>query len=383
MPPLDEGRNQLKEVYVAEMAAISAMGDSLEEMWPRLLKGDSAVTEIKRFSTKRLEFHYGASIPWLDSYSGDNRIMELTSRLIDQIRRPPEETFILWTGIKGDVEYIEQKAGGKKATSLYLAAHYRKHVCEELGVKEKGMEINAACASSTVGLAMGAQMIASGSCSSVLICCADILSRFSFTGFSSLRGLSSTKCRPFDRDRDGLVLGDGAAAILLTDEETANRGGYPLLAKLSGWGIANDANHITGPAKDARGLIKSIRSAMDQAAMSHNDLEAYCAHGTGTVYNDAMELTAVESIFGSRSFPLFSVKGAIGHTLGAAGALEAAISIRAMAEKEIPATAGFKNHEDRTVDRVSERAQQFLGNNILTTNSGFGGCNAALLFEKA
>lgn len=364
------------------MAGISAIGNSLDEMWQALMAGNSAVREIERFSTARLEYHRGASIPWLDSYEGENRIIELTRKLLNQLNSPPGGTFPIWAGIKGDTEYIEQKAQGLIKTSHYLAGHYRSFVCRSLGMEEGGMDVNAACASSTVALAMGAQLIASGQQSSVLVCCTDILSRFSFTGFSALRGLTATTCRPFDAERDGLVLGDGAAAMLLTDKETAAVQGYPLLARLSGWGIANDANHITGPARDARGLIKAINSAMNQAGLSRTDIEAYCAHGTGTVYNDAMELTGVESLFGSRKFPLFSVKGAIGHTLGAAGALEATLSVNSLIEKRVPPTAGFENHEERTRGRLSSSPRNFDGNTILTTNSGFGGCNAALIFEK-
>lgn len=382
MQPLDERGNLLKEVFVAEIAAISAIGDSLEEMWLKLLEGGSATKEIERFPTDKLEFHKGASIPWLDSFKGDNRVIELTRKLLGQIKNPPEETYMIWAGIKGDTEYIEQKAKGEVKTSHYLARHYRSFACQKLGIRNNGIDVNAACASSTVALAMGAELIASGQKSSVLICCADILSRFSFTGFSALRGLSATKCRPFDAQRDGLVLGDGAAAILLTDEETAAANNYPLLGRLTGWGIANDANHITGPARDARGLIKAIKSAMDQSGISKEGIEAYCAHGTGTVYNDAMELTGVESLYGSRKFPLFSVKGAIGHTLGAAGAIEAAISVKSLQENKVPPTAGFENHEERTIGRLSSSPQKFDGKSILTTNSGFGGCNAALIFEK-
>ncbi|MDH3974909.1 MAG: beta-ketoacyl-[acyl-carrier-protein] synthase family protein [Deltaproteobacteria bacterium] len=372
----------MKEVVVTQMAALSAIGDSLHEMWEKLLEGRSAVRKIDRFSTEKLEFHSGASIPWLDSCESDNRIIELTRKLLNQSIAPPEKTYVIWAGIKGDTEYIEQKAEGTIKTSHFLASHYRRFACRALGIEENGMDLNAACASSTVALAIGAELIASGQQSSVLVCCADILSRFSFTGFAALRGLSATQCRPFDAQRDGLVLGDGAAAILLTHKETARDNNYPLLARLSGWGIANDANHITGPAKDARGLIKAISSATDQAGISRDQIEAYCAHGTGTVYNDAMELTAVESVYGSRKFPVFSVKGAIGHTLGAAGALEAALSVKSLAEKRVPPTAGFENHEERTAGRLSSSSRNFEGNCILTTNSGFGGCNAALIFEK-
>lgn len=372
----------MKTVYISDSAAISAIGSSLDDMWPRLLDGETAIKDIKRFSTERLEFHKGATIPWLDESTSNNKIVNLTEKIASQIRGYDENTFVIWAGIKGDVEYIENQHKDIENTSFYLGKHYMEFVRTTLGIKNSGMEVNAACASSTVALALGADMIATGSQSSVLVICADIMSRFSFTGFSALRGLSNKACRPFDAERDGLSLGDGAAALLLTSEDNAKARSIPIEAKLSGWGISNDANHITGPAKDGRGLILAIKSALKQSGIKEDDIEAFCPHGTGTVYNDAMELTALESIFGDRKFPLFSIKGAVGHTLGAAGAIEAAIAIKAMYEGTIPATAGFKIHEERTIGRASAEKQVFGGNNILTTNSGFGGCNAALIFER-
>lgn len=373
----------MNEVLVANSSVVSGIGNSIYEMWPALCAGRSAIKAVDRFQTDRLEYHDGACVDGLAPGAGKNMICDLISGALDQIRPLPPETFVIWTGIKGDVQFIEGMVEGKGGTTLYLSRHYREWVCSYLGIPDNGLEVNAACASSTVGLALGAQMISEGRRSSVLVCGADIVSRFIFTGFSSLRGLSATKCRPFDRDRDGLCLGDGAAAILLVNRETEERFSHTPLARLTGWGISNDANHITGPAKDGRGLISSIRSALDQAGISANEVEAFCAHGTGTSYNDAMELTALESVFGQRRFPLFSVKGAIGHTLGAAGAIEAAISIRSMNEGRVPPTAGLINPEERAAGRATDREQVFPGNNILTTNSGFGGCNAALIFERA
>ncbi|OGW58514.1 MAG: hypothetical protein A3D21_02505 [Nitrospirae bacterium RIFCSPHIGHO2_02_FULL_42_12] len=371
----------MNKVIVAKTSIVTAMGNSLEEMWPGLSSGRSAIKAIHRFKTDMLGYHDGACVDGLRINGGENIICELISRALNNIKPVPRDTLIIWTGIKGDAPFIESKAEGREGRPPYLANHYREWVCNYLGIPNIGIEINAACASSTVGLAIGAQLISEGSYSSVLVCAADIVSRFIFTGFSALRGLSATKCRPFDRDRDGLSLGDGAAAVLLTNMETAGRMGYTPLARLSGWGIANDANHITGPARDGRGLINSIRSAITQAGLSHEEVDAYCAHGTGTTYNDAMELTAVEAVFGSRLFPFFSVKGAIGHTLGAAGAIEAAISIHALAERWVPPTSGLVNPEERAKGRASDKGQPISGNNILTSNSGFGGCNAALIFE--
>lgn len=372
----------MNDVFVMDAAIVTALGGSVDATWAALRAGNSAVRPIARFHTGDLEFHDGACIADLAS-TDENIVCALMAKALEQLAPVPADTRVIWTGIKGDAQYIESRAGGGEGTRLYLPHQYRQWVSRFLGISEEGCEVNAACTSSTVGMAIGARMIAEGECSSVLVCGADTVSRFTFTGFSALRGLSATTCRPFDAARDGLCLGDGAAAVLLTDPKTAaNTGGRPL-AKLTGWGIANDANHITGPAKNGSGLISAIQSALGQAGVSPGAVEAFFPHGTGTPYNDAMELTALESVFGSRRFPLFSVKGGIGHTLGAAGAVEAAIAIRAMNEGIAPPTVGLIHPEERAAGRAGGVEQPFPGNNILKSNSGFGGCNAALMFERA
>jgi 3-oxoacyl-[acyl-carrier-protein] synthase II len=250
-----------------------------------------------------------------------------------------------------------------------------------LDLPPQGYEVNAACAASGVGLQLGAQLIASGEQNCVLVCAADIVSRFTFMGFAALHALSPTVCRPFDEARDGLCLGDGAAAVLLVDQVTLDRQGCRPLARLSGWGAANDANHITGPARNGSGLIAAIEAALTRAGRAPDETDAFCAHGTGTVFNDAMELTAIEEVFGARRLPVFSIKGAVGHTLGAAGAMEAAVTVQALLERLAPPTAGLLRPEERAQGRVSASVQELSGQCALTTNSGFGGVNAALLFE--
>jgi 3-oxoacyl-[acyl-carrier-protein] synthase II len=155
------------------------------------------------------------------------------------------------------------------------------------------------------------------------------------------------------------------------------------LARLSGWGAANDATHISAPARDGKGLIAAITAAMNKAKVLPGAIGAFCAHGTGTVYNDAMELTATEAIFGDRLFPLFSVKGALGHTLGAAGGIEALVCARALAKAIVPPTAGLREPEARAKGRVSSERQTLATKRILTSNSGFGGINGALILENA
>jgi 3-oxoacyl-[acyl-carrier-protein] synthase II len=372
----------MKEAIIAGAEAVSALGDSLDAMWPRLCVGESSAAPITRFDTSVLSSHEGASVPWLSFDGDENPICQLMQRALDRLGPVPPNTSVIWCGIKGAADHIERVCEGRKPRQLYLPKHYRQWVCHSLGLKDRGLEVNAACASSTVGLALAARMVSCSQAPSVLVCAADIISRFIYTGFAALRALSPTVCRPFDLERNGLLLGEGATAILVCNRETAEAQRRAPLAALTGWGIANDANHITAPAQDGAGLIRAIREAFRHSHLAVEEIEAFCAHGTGTVYNDAMELTALESIFGSRRFPVFSVKGAVGHTMGAAGGLEAAVAIRSLHERMAPATAGLVKVEECGAGRISSSPQPFAGNNILSTNSGFGGCNAALIFQR-
>lgn len=369
----------MREVYFTKAAIVTGLGGTLNENWEKLISADSAIKQINYFKTDRLDYHKASYVYDLRSNPNSNHVCELTKRVLDQIGKIPKDTKIIWTGIKGNAEYVES---GQKMNKPYLPTHYRKWIADQLGINNIGLEVNAACASSTVGLALAAQKIKSGECQSVLVCAADLASRFVHCGFSALKALSATTVRPFDINRDGLALGDGAVAILLTNKSTAEKNDYPLLGRLTGWGIANDANHITGPARDGCGLILSIEIALKMAGMDSDKIEAFCAHGTGTIYNDNMELASVETIFGDKNLPIFSVKGAIGHTLGAAGGIEAALCLSALKEKKILPTSGLIEVEDQVKNRISNKVQTFAGNNILTTNSGFGGVNAALIIEK-
>ncbi|MGB2984504.1 MAG: beta-ketoacyl synthase N-terminal-like domain-containing protein [Phycisphaerae bacterium] len=371
----------MNEAYVVESAIACALGNTLEEAWPRLCRGESAIDPVATFETDRLDYHRAACVRGLETGSEPNLICALMRRALTQLGRVPEDTVVIWAGVKGNVEYIQARSNETPRPTVYRPRHYRRWVCQQLGIEDRGMEVNAACAASTAGLALGAQMISLGECSSVLVCAADIVSRFTFVGFGSLKALTPTTCRPFDVDRDGLILGDGAAAILLAGDAAVSEHDFTPLARLTGWGISNDANHITGPARDGCGLVAAIRAALAKSGLAPDRLEAWCAHGTGTGHNDGMELTALEKVFGDRRFPVFSVKGAIGHTLGAAGAIETAICVEALSRKLVPATAALATPEPRAINRAEHEPQPFAGRNIMTTNSGFGGINAALVLE--
>ena len=361
----------LKPVYITDAQCVTGLGFDLDSTWEALLANRSAIKEIGRFSTDAIAFHK-ASLVGLDSVSPLNEMIDTVFANFD---RTGGSTEVIWTGSKGDIDFVERK---DRQGFPYFSATHRNYAARLTGAGESGFEINAACASATVGIALAAQRIQRGIIRHTVICGADTVSRFVHFGFSALKALSPSDCRPFDAERDGLCLGDGAFAVALSSEKPAQG---PVV-EITGWSISNDANHITGPARDGRGLIQAIEKTLKMASMDEDSVEAWCAHGTGTVYNDAMELTAFESVFGRRIFPVFSIKGAIGHTLGAAGGIETGVCIKALLENQCPPTAGLKRPEERAKGRASCETQSFAGNRILTSNSGFGGVNAALLLEK-
>jgi 3-oxoacyl-[acyl-carrier-protein] synthase II len=377
----------MPDVFVLEGAVETALGSLEDGLFPALLENTKSPGTVTRFDTSKVPFHGAACVAFAEGErrEGENLTQGLLRRILGKFRGLPEVGTIIWAGVKGNAEFIEDGGFGGERGRLYprLPRDYSVWVRNELGFSgARLIEVQAACASSSLGMAVGADLIAAGRSASVLVVAADIVSRFSFMGFGALNALTPDTCRPFDTRRNGLLLGDGAAAVLLAGDGYARAAGLAPLARLTGWGVASDAFHITAPAPDGRGLASAVRKALGWANSDPGDVGAFCAHGTGTVYNDAMELAAIDAVFGRRSFPVFSVKGALGHTLGAAGAVEALLCAIALQEGVAPPTMGCERPEERAVGRVSDGRQAFDGRRILTTNSGFGGVNVALVLER-
>jgi 3-oxoacyl-[acyl-carrier-protein] synthase II len=258
---------------------------------------------------------------------------------------------------------------------------FLKKISSRFKLSDHGCNINAACASSTIAVARAAAMICAGVTEVVLVYAADLVSEFVFSGFSALQALSDEPCCPFDRQRKGLTLGEAGVALLLMSEECAVRQAESPLAYIAGWGVANDAHHVTAPSRDGCGLILACRQAIEKAKISATEIAAVNAHGTGTIYNDAMELTAFNTIFGKFLPPLHGVKGSLGHCLGAAGGVEIAIGCRSLQQQFIPGTVGCSNAETIGQGRLSAAPQEISGNYLLCSNSGFGGINGVVILQ--
>ena len=244
----------------------------------------------------------------------------------------------------------------------------------------------AACASGNVALTSALGWIRRGLCDVVLCGGCDALNDFVLRGFQSLRALSPIACRPFDAQRSGLSLGEGAAFLVLESLAHARARGARVRALLTGTGQSCDANHMTGPDREGRGAARAIRAAIADAGLASSAIDFVSAHGTATLFNDQMEGRALAAVFAERTarLPVHSVKGALGHSMGAAAALEAVVSVRALEAQRVPATVGLQTPDPAIpLCLVQGQAQALAIRHIVSTASGFGGLNAAVILSAA
>lgn len=377
------GINRAMRVWITDATTVTALGDGLNGLWRRLLSGETAIKPVRRFPVAGYRTHIAAHIEDLKQPGYRSMIHSLLDRLFSGMGSFPPDSIIITATTKAGIDNLERLRRGVPADpNDILLGSVVDAVSQRFGLTGKGINISAACASSAIAVARGSALIAAGRAEAVLVCCVDIVTEFVFSGFSSLGALSSAPCMPFDRDRNGLSLGEGGAALLLMSDERAKQDGRPHLGTVVGWGVANDAHHVTAPAPDGYGLIKAVRKALNRAMLYEEQVSAICAHGTGTIYNDLMEMTAFRHLFGGRNLPVYSVKGAIGHTMAASGGIEVALGAKALYEKVIPPTVGLLNPADEAIGMVSPDAAQMPGDYLLTSNSGFGGVNAAIILKR-
>jgi len=368
---------------ITAAAAVTGLADNPAALWQALMKSASAIGPVSRFAVERYGAKSAAMIPDLEARGSRSLLPALLDRLLSSTGPVAPDTFLITATTKCGIDALEKYRKGQPADiSDVLPAQMTAAIQRRFNLGAAGFNISAACASSTIAAARAAAMIAGGRAEAVLVCCADIVTEFVFSGFSALKALSADPCRPFDRHRDGLSLGEGAAALVLMSPERAKRQGLEPLGKVVGWGVANDASHITAPDRNGCGLIEAVGRALTMAGMGPNDIAAVSAHGTGTIYNDLMEISAFRKIFGGKPLPVYSIKGAIGHTLAAAGAIEVVVGLQALQAGIAPPTIGLVEPMEEAVGFVENEPAPFAGSCLLTTNSGFGGINAALVLGK-
>ncbi|MEO8055470.1 MAG: beta-ketoacyl-[acyl-carrier-protein] synthase family protein [Acidobacteriota bacterium] len=372
-----------RRVAVTGMGAVTAFGADVPALRRGAWSGESAIAPVTLFGVSRFVATTGAEIRLVPADPA-GEISDRTERL--GLAAAAEAMGPLAAlGPFGGVAVGTTLAGreGRVSPGALAALLARRH-----GARGPVATVSTACASGTAAIGLGAGWIREGRARCVLAGGADALSPFAFSGFDALRALSPTAARPFDAGRDGLSLGEGAAFLLLEDEEEALRRGARVLARVTGYGSAADAFHMTRPDPAGSGLARAAAAALADAGRTAADVGFVSAHGTGTVFNDAMEEAALAHLLGPRagSVPVHGLKGAIGHTLGAAGALEAVLCVLVLGAEDVPPTAGHRAARPGSPLFVVSAAPYRPERRVdvaLSTSAAFSGTDAALVLERA
>ena len=374
----------MKAVVVAS-DILTPYGHGADICWDGIMANRTAVTPVTRFKTQAFQSNYAGTVSGLAYQGGTSLVMQMLEVLFKRSGHMiPQDTTLVLATTKGEIDFLEkhviEEAGDARESSLDRLLG---RVINLTGVKGGGIIVSAACTSSAAAAARAAAMIRGGHADCVLVVACDSVTEFIFSGFSSLMAMDNVPARPFDKNRAGLNVGEAAAFALIMSEERASREHRTIQAGLAGWGLSDDANHMTGPSRESHGLILAINKAIQLAGIDTQQIGFIAAHGTGTRYNDAMEIQAFRTVFRDRRLPVYSLKGGIGHTMGAAGLVEMIIAQRALQERIVPPTVNLKTVDDDAVGWASGQQQTFgARTKALVTNAGFSGVNTALVIAR-
>ena len=378
----------MTEVFVASDNILSPLGFTTAENFDQLVNG---ISGIKKHSNKAFsdEPFYAALFDDKNEFIKDdtnNSYTKFEQMLISSIKDALQKTKIdpedkknclIISSTKGNINLLETEEYNealKKRMALYTSAEL---VAKYFHFTNKPLIVSNACISGLLGIITGMQLIQSGQYKNVVIAGADVISKFVLSGFQSLHAISKEPCRPFDKGRDGISLGEGAATIILSSDKK-NADTIKVVSGTTG----NDANHISGPSRTGEELCQVIKRTLKDAKVSVADIDFISAHGTATIYNDEMEAKAI-SLAELNSVPVNSLKGYYGHALGAAGLIESIVTIQSMRKNLVIPTKGFQEMGVSKPINICNSLLDVSLKNCLKTASGFGGCNAAVVFSKS
>ena len=408
-----------KRIVITGMGCISPLGNDVDTLWSNVLVGKSGVGLISLYDTSRFKVKIGAEIKNFDAVSlfgvRDARRMDrfvqfamaAAMQAVEQSRLVVNETnrdrigVMLGSGIGGMNTMSEQMAvfsqRGPDRVSPFLVPRMLPDsaagmVAIHLGVRGPNMAVVSACASGSNAIGEAAEVIRRGA-ADVVICGGSeaVIVPIAMAGLGVMNALSTRNdeperaSRPFDRQRDGFVMGEGAGILVLESLEHARERGTPILGEISGYGTSNDAYHISAPSENGAGAALCMRNALENAGLSAKDISYINAHGTSTQLNDKSETQAIKEVFGSQAYriPVSSTKSMTGHLLGAAGALEAVICIKVLQEAVLPPTINYEFPDPECdLDYIPNHARQAQVAHIMSNSFGFGGHNATIIISR-
>ena len=418
-----------RRVVVTGMGIACPLGLGVENVWSRLLEGQSGIKTIRSFDTKDLPAKIGGQVPagtradggldlseWVpvkDQKKMDRFIhlamVAATEAVEDSGWVPPDEDarcatgVMIGSGIGGlgtifEAAVMVAEGRGRRLSPFFIPSALINlasgHVSIRYGFKGPNHSAVTACATGVHAIGDAARLIMWGDADVMVAGGAEgSVNELGIAGFCASRALSTgfndtpeEASRPWDRDRDGFVMGEGSGVVVLEELEHARARGAKIYGEVGGYGMSGDAHHITAPAEGHDGAFRAMRAAFRNGNMDASDVQYVNAHGTSTPMGDDLELEAVERFFGphAKGLAMSSTKSATGHLLGAAGAIEAIFSLLAIRDGVVPPTLNLRNpSRESVIDRVALQAQPRRVDVALSNSFGFGGTNASILFKRA
>jgi 3-oxoacyl-[acyl-carrier-protein] synthase II len=418
----------MRRVVVTGLGMVTPLASGVESTWQRLLAGDSGIGRIERFEVSDLPCKIAGQIPRGDGADGsfnadqwmepkeqrkvDDFIlfaMAAAKQALDDADWHPREYddqvtsgVLIGSGI-GGIEGIAETAlllrdrGPRRVSPFFIPGRIINlasgYVSITHSLKGPNSAVVTACSTGAHAIGDAGRLVALGDADVMVAGGAESpVNRLSLAGFAACRALSTgfndtpeRASRPYDRDRDGFVMGEGAGAVVLEEYDHAKRRGAQIYGELIGYGLSGDAFHITAPAEDGDGALRCMKAAVRRAEISPGDIDYINAHGTSTPLGDEIELKAVERLVGNAAgkISMSSTKSSIGHLLGAAGTVEAIFCLLAMRDQVAPPTINLDNPSvDTALNLVPHKARKRPINIALSNSFGFGGTNASLVFRR-
>lgn len=408
-----------RRVVVTGLGMLSPLGASVESSWSHLLEGKSGIGPITAFDATGYPVSFGGAVPdfVVDDYlpAKEARRMDgfiqwglvagiqaIKNAGLEDVSTDPSRIGVAMGSGIGGINTIETchevllNRGPGKVSPFFVPSSIINMVSGHLsimyGYQGPNIAITTACTTGTHNIGFAARMIAYGDADVMIAGGAEkATSPTTMAGFASMKALSTRNdapeaaSRPWDRDRDGFVLSDGAAALVLESLDHAQARGASIIAELSGFGMSADAHHMTSPADNGAGAAASMRMALTDSELAPQDIGYINAHGTSTPQGDIAETDAIKTIFGphAKAVAVSSTKSMTGHALGAAGAIEAVISVLAIRDQSAPPTINLDNPDPACdLDYVPHTARSMAIQAVLSNSFGFGGTNGTLIFKR-
>lgn len=401
-----------RSVVVTGIGAVTPVGTGREVFWEALLAGRSGFAPVRSFDTSKMNVHVGAEVQDFDPtehvLTQDPTTLGRASQLAVAAGRlaladaglshgvaDPERAGVVMGTTSGEPVEVELYNDrfvaeeidriGPELVTRYPCHTIAAHLASEVGFMGANAMIPTACAAGNYAIAHALDLLRTGRADLMLAGGADAFSRITYTGFARLGAIAPEICRPFDRERKGMIPGEGAAVLVLEPAESAAARGATVYAEVVGYGLSCDAHHMTAAHPEGDGPARAMEQALRTAGIAPEEVSYVSAHGTGTPTNDRLETKAVHRVFGdgARKVPVSSVKSMLGHTMGAASAIEAAVCALAAWSGRVPPTMNFQEADPECdLDVVPNEAREHPVEVAMNNAYAFGGNNASVLFRR-